>query len=71
MEGQVPPAAAPAGPPSCKVVLAKNIATSLMAEVQAGLEKIGTKPLLVGFLANEDPAAEQYAKWSANTCREK
>lgn len=57
--------------PSCKVVLANAIAKSLLAEVQEGLTKIDKKPLLVGFLANDDPAAEKYAEYSAKTCTEK
>lgn len=27
-------------------------------------------PKLVGFLANEDPAAKKYAEWTAKTCAE-
>ncbi|KAI9746132.1 MAG: hypothetical protein M1818_000813 [Claussenomyces sp. TS43310] len=59
-----------ANPPSCKVVLAGTIAKSLLAEVQDGLLKVEEKPLLVGFLANDDPAAEKYAEYSAKTCTE-
>lgn len=61
-----------AQPPSaCKVVLAATIAKSLLSEVQEGLSKLGHSPKLVGFLANEDPAGQMYADWSAKTCREK
>lgn len=60
-----------ATPPSCKVVLAASIAKSLLAEVQQDLTKVNFKPLLVGFLANDDPHAEKYAEWSAKTCIEK
>jgi methylenetetrahydrofolate dehydrogenase (NAD+) len=42
-----------------------------MAEVKADLAKLGRKPLLVGFLANSDPAAKMYADWTGKTCEEK
>ena len=50
----------PVSPPpaSCKVVLAGTVASKLMGEVQAGLAGLGRTPLLVGFLANSDPAAK-------------
>lgn len=56
--------------PNCKVVLANNIAKSLLEEVHAGLQKIDRKPLLVGFLASADPAAKVYADWTGKTCEE-
>jgi methylenetetrahydrofolate dehydrogenase (NAD+) len=58
-------------PPSCKVVLAQNIAKGLLAEVQEGLAGLETKPKLVGFLANGDPAAQMYADWSGKTATDK
>ncbi len=58
-------------PPTCKVILAGTIANGLLAEVKEGLSGLGKKPALVGFLANEDPAAQMYADWSAKTCIEK
>jgi len=61
----------PAVPATCKVVLAGTIAKGLLSEVAAGLSELDFKPKLVGFLANEDPAAQMYADWSAKTCREK
>lgn len=63
--------AAESSPPSCKVVLAQNIAKGLLAEVQEGLSGLKEKPLLVGFLANEDPAAQMYADWSRKTATDK
>lgn len=57
--------------PNCKVVLANNIAKSLLQEVQEGLKSIGRKPLLVGFLSSADPAARVYAEWTRKTCNEK
>jgi methylenetetrahydrofolate dehydrogenase (NAD+) len=54
-----------------KVILAGTIARGLLAEVAEGLSKLSFKPKLVGFLANEDPAAKVYADYSAKTCVEK
>jgi len=54
-----------------KGILAATIAKGLLGEVTAGLEKLDFKPLLVGFLANDDPAAKVYADFSAKTCIEK
>ena len=58
-------------PPTCKVILATGIAKSLLAEVRQGLSELNHKPRVVGFLANDDPAAKMYADWSAKTCVEK
>lgn len=58
-------------PATCKVFLAGTICKSLLAEVQQDLSKLSVKPKLVGFLANDDPAARMYADWSAKTCIEK
>ena len=63
--------ASPSVPATCKVVLANSIAKKLLAEVAEGLSKLDEKPKLVGLLANEDPAAQMYADWSAKTCIEK
>ena len=57
--------------PNCKVVLANNIAKSLLQEVQDGLKQIDRKPLLVGFLSSQDPAARVYADWTGKTANEK
>jgi methylenetetrahydrofolate dehydrogenase (NAD+) len=58
-------------PASCKVLLANNIAKSLLAEVQHGLRQLSRPPHLLGVLANADPAAKLYADWTAKTCKEK
>lgn len=62
-------------PKTCKVILADTIAKRLLAEVHDTLAKVqGSgvfKPTLVAFLANDDPAALQYAEWSQKTCVEK
>lgn len=60
-----------AGSAGCKVVLAGTVAKNLLAEVTAGLAKLPAVPLLVGFLANSDPAARMYADWTERTCKEK
>jgi len=62
---------ADAGPASCKVVLARNIADGLLKEVREGLKALEKGPHLVGFLANNDPAARMYAQWTEKTCHEK
>ncbi|KAK4982281.1 Methylenetetrahydrofolate dehydrogenase [NAD(+)] [Elasticomyces elasticus] len=57
-------------PPSCKVVLAGAVAKKLLSEVSENLQKLSQPPILVGFLANKDPAARMYADWTGRTCRE-
>ncbi|KAL2009565.1 hypothetical protein VTN00DRAFT_5372 [Thermoascus crustaceus] len=59
-----------AGPASCKVVLARNVADRLLGEVREGLKALEKGPHLVGFLANNDPAARMYAQWTEKTCHE-
>ncbi|KAI9798853.1 MAG: hypothetical protein M1833_004356 [Piccolia ochrophora] len=63
-------ASAQGSPASCKVVLAASVARKLLEEVSEGLARVSSPPLLVGFLANEDPAAGMYAEWTGKTCRE-
>ena len=59
-------------PSPCKVVLANNIAKSLLEEVKAGLAALnGRQPHLFGVLANTDSAAKVYADWTQKTCEEK
>ncbi|KAJ5218145.1 NAD(P)-binding protein [Penicillium cinerascens] len=58
------------GPASCKVMLAKNVANGLLSEVQEGVKTLDKAPHLVGFLANNDPAALMYAQWTQKTCEE-
>jgi len=62
---QPPPATA------CKVVLANNIAKSLLSEVQDGLSKLKNPPHLLGILGNDDPSAKLYAEWTGKTCEAK
>lgn len=62
-------------PKTCKVILADTIAKKLLGEVHEMLVKTQSerpaKPTLAAFLANDDPAAAQYAEWSKKTCEEK
>lgn len=58
-------------PATCKVVSAATVAEGLLKEVRASLEKMDRPPLLVGFLANGDPAARMYANWTQKTCKQK
>jgi len=66
--------AAPLDGHNCKVVTATVIAAELLREVRGNLNTLTMEkeyePLLVGFLANEDPAAEKYAEFTAKTTRE-
>ncbi|KAE8365833.1 hypothetical protein BDV27DRAFT_98761 [Aspergillus caelatus] len=59
-----------AAPATCKVVLSKNVVSSLLSEVQEGVKTLERPPHLVGFLANNDPAALMYAQWTEKTCEE-
>ena len=59
------------GPMACRVVLASSVAKQLLAEVSESLAELRRTPLLVGFLANTDPAALMYAQWTERTCKEK
>lgn len=67
--------ASTAPPKTCKVILADSIAKKLLSEVTSILAAIqakdAVKPCLAAFLANDDPAALQYAEWSKKTCEEK
>ncbi|KAI9869017.1 MAG: hypothetical protein M1813_002840 [Trichoglossum hirsutum] len=57
-------------PAPCKVILASTIANSILKEVHESRSRLPKPPLLVGFLANADPAARMYADWTAKTCIE-
>jgi methylenetetrahydrofolate dehydrogenase (NAD+) len=69
------PAVNPEVPKTCKVILSDTIAKKLLAEARETLATIqgpdAPRPTLVAFLANDDPAAVQYAEWSKKTCEEK
>jgi methylenetetrahydrofolate dehydrogenase (NAD+) len=51
-------------------VLASTIAKPFVEELKQGLEQLGRKPKLVGFLGNTDPAARMYAEWTRKTTEE-
>ncbi|EXJ56482.1 methylenetetrahydrofolate dehydrogenase (NAD+) [Cladophialophora yegresii CBS 114405] len=85
MSNPPPPAAAATGSSShsCKVILANTIAKVLISEIQAGLtalnhqrqhqqqlEHVPQPPHLLGILANADPAAQTYARWTEKTCHD-
>ncbi|KAL3438726.1 hypothetical protein BDV09DRAFT_95782 [Aspergillus tetrazonus] len=57
-------------PTNCKVMLSKHVANGLLAEVSEGIKTLEKPPHLVGFLANNDPAALMYAQWTEKTCHE-
>eukprot|EP00123_Amoebidium_parasiticum_P009127 comp19266_c0_seq1/m.22070 comp19266_c0_seq1/g.22070 ORF comp19266_c0_seq1/g.22070 comp19266_c0_seq1/m.22070 type:complete len:352 (-) comp19266_c0_seq1:96-1151(-) len=53
---------------ACRVVNAADIAKPYEDEIRQQVSKLPVAPLLVGFLANKDPAARKYAEWTAKTC---
>lgn len=60
-----------------RTILSSTISKSFAQEIVQGCETVknnvkpnGKKPYLVGFLANNDPAAESYATWTQKTCEE-
>lgn len=57
--------------PACNVMKAQPVAEKLLKEIRESLEVLGRKPLLVGFLANADPSAQMYAKWTKKTAEKK
>jgi methylenetetrahydrofolate dehydrogenase (NAD+) len=50
-----------------RTILASNIAKPYLQEVEDGVKSLGRSPKLVGFLANDDPAAKTYADWTGKT----
>lgn len=57
--------------PHCQTVSANVVARKILEEVSEAARSLERKPLLVGFLASEDPAARTYAEWTSKTCVEK
>ncbi|KAK9467231.1 hypothetical protein V1512DRAFT_238046 [Lipomyces arxii] len=55
------------GAPACKTILASSVAKPYVEEVKKGIQQLGRRPKLVGFLANTDPAARMYAEWTGKT----
>ncbi|KAG0163157.1 NAD-dependent 5,10-methylenetetrahydrafolate dehydrogenase [Apophysomyces sp. BC1034] len=54
----------------CKTVLASKVSASFRNQIKADIKERDVRPKLVGFLANQDPAAMKYAQWTAKTCAE-
>lgn len=48
-------------------MLASTIAKPFVEELKRGVAALNRRPLLVGFLANTDPAAKMYAEWTGKT----
>lgn len=53
--------------PAGRTILASSIAKTYIKEVEDGVKALGRSPKLVGFLANDDPAAQMYADWTGKT----
>lgn len=55
-----------------RTILASSISKTYVEEITKKIESMRSirpnGPLLVGFLANNDPAAEMYANWTGKTC---
>mmetsp|Transcript_25566 Transcript_25566/g.59519 ORF Transcript_25566/g.59519 Transcript_25566/m.59519 type:complete len:337 (+) Transcript_25566:73-1083(+) len=56
--------APPQNAEGARKVLADEVAVPFQKEIQDATSKLKVSPKLVGFLANEDPAAASYAKWT-------
>lgn len=50
-------------------VVAKPFRSEIQKKVQAWKAEGVDAPLLVGLLANQDPAAQKYAEWTGKACR--
>eukprot|EP00835_Amoeboradix_gromovi_P000357 NODE_12_length_45166_cov_0.552511.p12 type:complete len:305 gc:universal NODE_12_length_45166_cov_0.552511:38617-39531(+) len=50
-------------------VMASQIADAYLLELTEQVAKLPLKPVLVGVLANSDPAAATYAKWTSTACK--
>ncbi|KAK4521883.1 protein phosphatase regulator [Mucor velutinosus] len=55
---------------NCKTILASKIASGFRNHIKKTISTRKIQPTLVGFLANEDPAAKKYAEWTAKSCSE-
>ncbi|KAI8812170.1 hypothetical protein BJ742DRAFT_866732 [Cladochytrium replicatum] len=56
-------------PAHCHVVKANDVAQQFINELREHVSKLPDPPILVGFLANSDPAARKYAEWTGRTCK--
>lgn len=50
-----------------ETLLAATVAKPFVEEIKTGVQALDRTPVLVGFLANSDPAARMYADWTAKT----
>lgn len=50
-----------------RTILASTIAKKYIEEIENGVKQLDKPPKLVGFLANDDPAAKTYADWTGKT----
>ena len=50
------------------LVAASEVSKKFTLELKQEIVSLQTKPKLVGFLANSDPAAEMYANWTGKAC---
>ncbi|KAI9223689.1 hypothetical protein BC828DRAFT_344712 [Blastocladiella britannica] len=55
---------------ACKTYLAAGISKKFSDEVRRDVAALPSQPVMVGFLANTDPAARTYADWTAKACEE-
>lgn len=56
--------------PQGRTILASSVAKLYTEEITEQVKKLTITPKLVGFLANDDPAAKMYAKWTEKTARD-
>ncbi|KAI8586656.1 hypothetical protein BDZ88DRAFT_428054 [Geranomyces variabilis] len=52
----------------CQVVKVADVARPFITELKTKVATLPSPPLLLAFLANDDPAARKYAEWTAKTC---
>lgn len=53
-----------------KVISSASIAEPFLLDLKSKVSALKSIPKLVGFLANDDPAAAKYAEWTSKTCLE-
>ncbi|KAI9257786.1 hypothetical protein EDC94DRAFT_614186 [Helicostylum pulchrum] len=54
----------------CKTILASTVSAHFRNQIKRVVSQRKIKPNLVGFLANDDPAAKQYAEHTASSCED-
>ena len=53
---------------SSRRIKASEIANPYSENIRRAVKELSFTPKLVGFLANDDPGARQYAEWTGKTC---